>query len=57
MTDGTVRAKGDPVSVSDPLPAGTAIRVIVDAAGGNYMGSTYAVYRVVNKLIKDISFT
>lgn len=57
MTDGTVRAKGDPVSVSDPLPAGTAIRVTVDAAGGNYMGSTYAVYRVVNKLIKDISFT
>lgn len=57
LADGTARNEGDAVKADDILPAGTAIRVNVEASGPNYMGSTSAVYRVVSKLIKNISFT
>ena len=57
LGDGTERAKGDNVQDGDDIPAGTPIRVCVEAAGDNYTGSTYAVYRVVNKLIKNEKFS
>ncbi len=53
LADGRTVSEGNAVNPDDLIAAGTAIRVVVRASGENYMDDTYAVYRVVNNLIKN----
>ncbi|MBD5513637.1 MAG: BspA family leucine-rich repeat surface protein [Lachnospiraceae bacterium] len=46
LADGTVKTAGTVVSVKDVIPAGTAIRVTVNAKNINYYGTIYGVYRI-----------
>ena len=53
LADGRTVSEGNAVKPDDMIAAGTPIRVVVKASGTNYMDDTFAVYRVVNNLIKN----